>query len=320
VRTFTMGFHEPGFDEAGAAMAVARHLGTDHTELYVTPDEARAVIPRLPALYDEPFGDCSQIPTFLVAQLARHHVTVVLSGDGGDELFGGYNRYAIGSRLWRGLRPIPAWLRQAMARGMRRVAPAAWGRMFGLAQAVLPRRLHLPQAGDRIHKLADILTVPSAAMMYRHLVSHWNSPAEIVIGGHEVDTIGRAEGGLPDGLQFVEQMMGLDTITYLADDIMVKVDRAAMGVGLESRAPFLDHRVVELAWRVPLTQKIHAGKGKQVLRRILARHVPSALWERPKMGFGAPYGNGLAPCWSRTGFDGRDSCSLGRCGRSGRST
>jgi len=288
VRTFTIGFNEPEYNEAEHARAVATHLGTDHTELIVTPEEARAVIPRLPAMYDEPFGDSSQIPTFLVASLARQHVTVALSGDGGDELFGGYNRYFLGQRIWNGLAPVPAWLRRAVAHGIRAVSPETWGTVMGTAQRVLPRRSRVAHVGDRMHKLANVLAVPSPEVMYRSLVSNWDPPTEILRSGREIGTLLTAEHQLPSAAGFVERMMYLDSRTYLPDDIMVKVDRASMAVSLESRAPFLDHRVVELAWRIPLVLKLRNGQGKWIMRQLLDRHVPRALMERPKVGFGVP--------------------------------
>ena len=288
VRTFTIGFHEADYNEAEHARAVARHLGTDHTELYVRPEEARAVIPRLPEIYDEPFGDSSQIPTYLVASLARQHVTVALSGDGGDELFGGYNRYFRGQRIWNGVAPWPAWLRGSVARGIQSVPPQAWGSVLGTAQRLLPRRARVAQIGDRMHKLANVLTAPSAGGMYRSLVSNWDPPGEILRDAREVGTVLTGDHDLPTQAGFVERMMYLDTRTYLPDDIMVKVDRASMAVSLESRAPFLDHRVVELAWRVPLGLKLRGGQGKWLLRAMLDRHIPRALVERPKMGFGVP--------------------------------
>ena len=288
VRTFTIGFHEAGYNEAESAKAVARHLGTDHTELYVTPEEALAVIPRLPTIYDEPFGDSSQIPTFLVAEMARRHVTVALSGDGGDEMFGGYNRYFLGRQIWRGLAPVPMWFRRAGASAIRSVRPETWQTVLGTAQGLLPRRARLAHVGDRIHKLADVLAVPSSRLMYRKLASHWAEPESLVVGGTDRDVLTGAGTGLPADLSFVEWMMAVDTRTYLADDIMVKVDRAGMAVSLESRAPFLDHRIVELAWRAPFRSKVRGQEGKWVVRRILARYVPPALTNRPKMGFGLP--------------------------------
>jgi asparagine synthase (glutamine-hydrolysing) len=288
VRTFTIGFREDGYNEAEHAREVARHLGTEHTELYVTPGEARAVIPRLPEIYDEPFGDSSQIPTFLVSQLARQHVTVALSGDGGDEMFGGYNRYFLGRRIWCGLAPIPVWMRRSVARGIQVVSPQTWGSVLGAAQRFLPQRTRVAQAGDRMHKLAKVLSVSSANAMYQSLISNWDPPADIFSGGGEPGTLLTSTPVLPEGMSFVERMMWLDSRTYLPDDIMVKVDRASMAMSLESRAPFLDHRMVEFAWRVPLALKLRDGQGKWALRAILDRHIPRELVERPKMGFGVP--------------------------------
>ena len=288
VRTFTIGFEEKEYNEAIHARAVATHLGTEHTELYVTPEEAMAVIPRLPALYDEPFGDSSQVPTFLVSQLARTRVTVSLSGDGGDEMMGGYNRYFLGTRLWNAVRPIPRVARQLAVRGMTAVPARRWDSLYRSASVAIPRRYRLSVPGDKIHKLAGILGVDSMESMYRELVSHWRQPEHVVLGAREPMTILSDRSRWPALPTFTQRMMYLDTVTYLADDIMVKVDRASMGVSLESRAPFLDHRFAELAWRVPLDLKVRGGQGKWLLRQILYKYVPKALVERPKMGFGIP--------------------------------
>ncbi len=288
VKTFTIGFDEAGYNEAEHAKAVAAHLGTDHTELYVTPAQALAVIPLLPSLYDEPFSDSSQIPTFLVSQLARQHVTVSLSGDAGDELFCGYNRYQVTAGLWKKLAAVPLPLRKAAAAGLTRVSPAAWTKFAGAVDGLLPRALKFSNAGEKIHKGAGVLASQSVDDLYLGLVSHWNDPASVVIGGQEPPTL--LTGNAPDlpGLNGVERMMALDLLTYLPDDILAKVDRAAMGVSLESRVPFLDHRVVEFAWRLPLDYKMRDGQTKWALRQVLYRHVPRALIERPKMGFGVP--------------------------------
>ncbi|WP_430626770.1 asparagine synthetase B family protein [Thiobacter aerophilum] len=294
VKTFTIGFHEGDYNEAEHAHAVARHLGTDHTELYVTPKQALDVIPRLPALYDEPFADSSQIPTFLVAQLAREHVTVSLSGDGGDELFGGYNRYFWTRALWRRLGLLPVPLRRALAAALTLPSPQAWSRLFAVLKPVLPPALRVKLAGDKMHKLAELVGLDSLEAVYRYLVSHWKHPAEeLVIGATEPETIlsRRDEwpASLADGRRsFEEVMMFLDQLTYLPDDILVKVDRAAMGVSLETRVPLLDHRVVEFSWRLPLHLKIRNSQSKWLLRQVLYRYVPRELMERPKMGFGVP--------------------------------
>jgi asparagine synthase (glutamine-hydrolysing) len=285
VRTFTIGFHEKGYDEAQHAKAVARHLGTEHTELYVTPAEALAVIPNLPTIYDEPFADSSQIPTFLVSQLARRQVTVALSGDGGDELFCGYNRYVLGQRIWQRLRLLPLPTRRAVGALLRKAPGRA---LDALQRRVLPIRLRLPNLADRLPKLAEVLEHRDGTDFYRSLVSHWKQPDRLVLGAQEPRTIlsdPERLSGLP-GLR--ERMMLLDMLTYLPDDILTKVDRASMAVSLEARVPLLDHRLVEFAWRVPTDLKYRDGQGKWLLRQVLYRYVPRSLMERPKMGFGVP--------------------------------
>lgn len=287
VKTFTIGFHEAGYNEAEHAKAVARHLGTEHTELYVTAQQALDVIPRLPTLYDEPFADSSQIPTFLVSQLARRHVAVSLSGDGGDELFAGYNRYFMGRSLWRKIGWLPRGVRGGVAAGLHGLSPAAWNRLLAPLTGLLPARLRYANVGDKLHKLAAILAVDGPDALYHGLVSLWPDPATVVIAAQEPPTLldPAAAPGLSD---FTERMMLFDLLSYLPDDILVKVDRAAMGVSLETRVPLLDHEVVEFAWRVPLTMKIRDGQGKWLLRQLLYKHVPRELIERPKMGFGVP--------------------------------
>lgn len=293
VRTFSIGFHEEGYNEAEHAKAVARHLGTDHTELYVTPGEARSVIPSLPAVYDEPFADSSQVPTILVSALARKHVTVSLSGDAGDELFSGYNRYLLTQKLWRRISRVPRPLRGAIASGLTAVSPGRWNQLAGTAQRLLPPASRLSVPGDKIHKGAAVLASRSPADLYLGLISMWKDPAQVVVGGTEPPTL--LSGAVPDleGLNEVERMMALDTVTYLPDDILAKVDRAAMSVSLETRVPFLDHRVIEFAWRLPLEYKLRGKDSKWALRQALYRHVPRELIERPKMGFGVPIGDWL---------------------------
>lgn len=288
VKTFTIGFDEAGYNEAEHAKAVAAHLGTDHAELYVTPEQAMAVIPLLPSLYDEPFSDSSQIPAFLVSQLARQQVTVSLSGDAGDELFCGYNRYQVTARIWRKLAAVPLPLRKAAAAGLTQVSPAAWTRFAGAIDGVLPKSLKFSNAGEKIHKGAGVLASQSVDDLYLGLVSHWDDPASVVIGGREPPTLLTGHAPALPGLDEVERMMALDMLTYLPDDILTKVDRASMGVSLESRVPFLDHRVVEFAWRLPQDLKLRDGQTKWALRQVLYRHVPRTLIERPKMGFGVP--------------------------------
>jgi asparagine synthase (glutamine-hydrolysing) len=293
VKTFSIGFHEEGYNEAAHAKAVAAHLGTEHTEMYVTAQQAMDVIPRLPALYDEPFSDSSQIPTFLVSQLARRHVTVSLSGDAGDELFCGYNRYQMTAKLWNNVASAPMPLRKLVARGLTSVSPRSWDRLAGATRGILPRSLQHAKLGDKVHKGAEVLGSPSLDALYLKLVSHWHDPASVVIGGTEPPTSLVGNSPKLAGLDSIQRMMALDMLTYLPDDILVKVDRAGMGVSLEGRVPFLDHRVVEFAWRLPQTMKLRDGQTKWALRQVLYRHVPRELIERPKMGFGVPIGDWL---------------------------
>jgi asparagine synthase (glutamine-hydrolysing) len=288
VKTFTIGFDEAGYDEAAYANAIARHLGTEHHEVYVQPRDALNVIPRLPTLYCEPFADSSQIPTFLVSELARQHVTVALSGDGGDELFGGYNRYLAARVVWRRLNRLPPAVRRAVAGALRGVPPRGWDCLFGLASRWLPTRLRVANAGEKAHKLAGVLCLTDGEAFYRQLRSHWEDPGSVVIGGAETADSPMDAGGLSAGDCLEQWMMAQDAQTYLPDDILVKVDRAAMANSLETRVPLLDHRVVELAWRLPLKCKIRGEEGKWALRQVLYRHIPTATIERPKMGFAIP--------------------------------
>jgi len=269
VKTFTIGFTESGFDESGHARAVAAHLGTDHTEIMLSPDDARDLIPNLADWYDEPFADSSALPTRLVAQIARRDVTVALSGDGGDEAFLGYNRYRAAA-AWRRLRRVPAPLRRAAAGVLRRMPSGAWN---GLA-------------GDKLHKLAGLLDAEDADAAYKQLVSHWRDPQALVPGGRDEATpVWAAAKRIPD---FAERMAFLDTATYLPDDILTKLDRASMSTGLETRVPLLDHRVVEFAWSLPKHMRLRRGESKWLLRQVLYRHVPRRLIDRPKTGFAVP--------------------------------
>jgi asparagine synthase (glutamine-hydrolysing) len=287
VKTFTIGFNEQGYNEAVHAKAVAQHLGADHTELYVSPREALNVIPNLPNIYCEPFADSSQIPTYLVSQLARKQVTVSLSGDGGDELFAGYNRYVLTQNLWAKVSKMPCSFRVLVAASIRRLAPSTWNGLLGPIQSFAPQSLRHANIGDKLHKGAGVLAAHSIDELYLGLVSHWN-PQELVIGGWEpLIWLNGNSSSFPE-LDGIQRMMAMDTMTYLPDDVLVKVDRAAMGVSLESRVPFLDHRVVEFACRVPQSMKLQGGVGKWILRQVLYRYVPKELVERPKMGFGVP--------------------------------
>lgn len=290
VKTFTIGFDEAGYNEAAHAKAVARHLGTDHTELYVTPQQALEVIPRLPEIYCEPFADSSQIPTHLVSQLARQHVTVSLSGDAGDELFGGYGRYFLANGLHRKLSRLPPSLRVALSKMIAGVSVEGWNRWLAPIKPLLPLGLSHAGAnvGDKLHKGAALLGASTTAELYRSLVTHWPDPSDLVMGATEPGTVLTDPTSQPETDTFVHQMMALDLLSYLPDDILAKVDRAAMAVSLETRVPLLDHGVVEFAWQLPLHYKLRDGVGKWPLRQVLYRHVPRELIERPKMGFGVP--------------------------------
>jgi len=283
VRTFSIGFEEEEYNEAHFAKAVAAHLGTDHTELYVTHDEARDVIPRLTEIYDEPFADSSQIPTYLISALTRRYVTVALSGDGGDELFCGYNRYFHAQSLRPYLAAVPAPMRRVAAGAIRALPPGVWNR----AQRLAPRRMRAPNLGEKLHKLAGVM-LQDEDQTYLQLLSQFQNPNELVNGGTEPPTIiasPQAKRVVPD---YVERMQYLDTVTYLPDDILTKVDRASMAVSLEARVPIIDHRVVEFAWRLPARMRFRDGQSKWILRRVLRRFVPDSLINRPKMGFGVP--------------------------------
>ncbi len=288
VRTFTIGFNEDKYNEAHYARAVARHLGTDHTETYLTPKETLAVIPKLPLIYDEPFADSSQIPTALVCAMARQHVTVALSGDGGDEGFAGYTRYAQARDICGRMPRVPAWLSRAMSRSIPCIPETLWESVAQTARPLTFGKLRTDGFGYRMLRLADRLGCSTPQQFYRHLVSYWTHPTRLVINGKEPSALLAAAPEKEDLDQFVDQMMLLDTLTYLPDDILVKVDRASMAVALEVRAPLLDHRVLEFAWRLPLALKLQDGRGKIVLRSLLSRYIPQELFERPKTGFAVP--------------------------------
>ena len=285
VKTFTIGFHEQGYNEAVHAKAVAQHLGTEHTELYVTAKQAMAVIPHLPSLYDEPLSDSSQIPTFLVSQLAKQYVTVSLSGDAGDELFCGYNHYVMTANIWHKIALLPLLLRRLLAKGITSMSPNRWNSLASFFP--LSNSMRSINIGDKLHKGANALISQNSNELYEHFITHWFNSASVVIDGLSLPTLVDELSNLK-GLSDIERMMAMDSMTYLPDDILVKVDRAAMAVSLETRVPFLDHRVFEFAWRLPLSMKLRGGQSKWALRQVLYRHVPKALIERPKMGFGVP--------------------------------
>jgi len=284
VKTFSIGFSETGFNEAEDAKTVAGFLGTDHSEFYLRPEDALAVIPDLPEYYDEPFADSSQIPTFLVSELAKRSVTVSLSGDGGDELFGGYKRYLFADRLWNVLRRCPDALRKGMAYALNSFSPSTWDQLLCNA----PGRWRKALTGDRFHKLSEIIGIADRGGFYKNLISNWLKPGKVVLGALEPEGIfldSSLDRDIPD---FVEWMQFLDTVTYLPNDILTKLDRASMGISLEARVPLLDHRVVEFAWTLPKQMKIRNGQGKWLLRQVLYRYVPEELIKGVKRGFRVP--------------------------------
>ena len=284
VKTFSIGFEDKSYDEAGYAKAVAAHLKTEHQELYVSSADALDVIPKLPHIYDEPFSDSSQIPTYLVSALARERVTVSLSGDGGDELFCGYNRYKMTAKFWSALKKVPRPIRSLSSAMLTSVSPAT----LDLLASKIPKLSGYGSVGDKVHKAARVMSSRSAQDIYVGLVSKHPNPQTLVINGVEPDTclIGRT----PDftALDDIQQMMALDTLSYLPEGVLTKLDRASMAVSLEGRAPFLDHRVFEFAWQLPLSMKLQGNDSKWILRQILYKYVPQKLIDRPKMGFGVP--------------------------------
>lgn len=283
VRTYSIGFGQSAFDESGYARAVAEHLGTDHCELQVDLADVQATIPKLPEIWDEPFADSSQIPTYLVNALARREVTVALSGDGGDELFAGYNRHVVGARIWEASAYLPGFMRRGIAAAL--TGPVA----SGLANAAgLGNRI--AGLSERLPKIGAVIGAHDPAEFYAQLVSQWRPGTHPVIGASDENHA----IGAPAFEDFRNTMLFMDTVTYLPDDILTKVDRAGMAVSLEGRIPFLDHRVMEFAWRVPLSAKIRDGRGKHILRQVLYRYVPQGLIDRPKAGFAIPIGDWLA--------------------------
>lgn len=283
VKTFSIGFAESDYDESSVARAVATRLGTDHTELLLKPQQALDVVPQLPSVYDEPFSDSSQLPTLLVSRLARKHVTVALSGDGGDEVFLGYNRYLVGARLWNVLRRGPPALREAAAGLLLGVAPASYDRVLAALSSMLPASRHNLLSGENVHRAARLLGAPDLADFYQRLCSSWDEPP--LAKGLAVDA---GHSPLPSNGEPPERMRLADIATYLVDDILVKVDRASMAVSLEARAPLLDHRVVEFALSLPLNMLVAGNRGKLPLRAINAHYLPRELFDRPKQGFAVP--------------------------------
>jgi asparagine synthase (glutamine-hydrolysing) len=294
VNTFTIGFEDKKYNEADHALAVAKHLGTAHSELYVTARQALEVIEKLPQFYDEPFADSSQIPTFLVCSLARRQFTVALSGDAGDELFCGYNRYFWVKRIWYKISWLPFPTRKLLSKAILLLPTKYWNNLYVVLEHLLPNRFHVALVGDKIHKMAELLLASqNMESIFYSLISEWKQPVDIVVSASEPSILLTSPDDWPRLENIEDRMMYLDAMSYLPDDILVKVDRAAMGVSLETRVPFLDHRVVELAWQMPLAMKYRNGLGKQPLRQILYKYVPKELIERPKQGFGMPVGNWL---------------------------
>ena len=283
VRTFSIGFNEEGYNEAVHAKAVAAHLGTDHTELYVSPERAQTVIPLLPDMYDEPFSDASQIPTFLVSEMTRKHVTVALSGDGGDEVFGGYSKYYQMRRFFNAMDRLPSATGPMAAAAIRAMPRGLWPL---LAQAI-PASKRPAQLDDKMMKLAGVLAGGSDNF-YRLVVTHWPEAEKLVAGAHAQQFIADDPGATAFIHNPIERMQYLDTATYMAEDILTKVDRASMAVALEARVPLIDHRVVEFSWHLPPEWKASPGRSKYLLRRVLDRYVPRTLIDRPKMGFAVP--------------------------------
>jgi asparagine synthase (glutamine-hydrolysing) len=285
INTFSIGSVDKAFDEAPFAREVARHIGTDHTELYVEPDHALRLVEKLPHWYDEPFADSSQLPTLLVCELTRRHVAVVLSGDGGDELFAGYQRYTLGLEMWEKANVAPYCLRRMLARAILSQPE----RRLDAVTMLLPARLRRNQFGARVHQFANAILLDDPDELYRRMLSHWQEPDELVLGAREVKGILWDESVARTVPDFLDRMQFLDTLTYLPDDILTKVDRASMSVALEARVPLLDHRVVEKCWSLPRHMKLRNGLTKWALRQVLYQRVPPALIERPKMGFGVPF-------------------------------
>lgn len=283
VKTFSIGFEEAGYDESAHAAKVAAHLGTDHREFFVTAQDALDVIPKLPDIYDEPFADSSQIPTFLISELARSHVTVVLTGDGGDEILGGYQRHTHIPPIWKKIGWVPSSLRSMAGNLALKIPEETYDTL----------RPDYPQFGRRMHRLSHLIGLKGPREIYNYLVGAWDNPEDIVIGGHLPMIPLNDPAWQPRGLSFAERMIYDDTLSYRPNDLMVKADRAGMAVALEARAPLMDHRLCEYSWSLPMDMKIRGMTGKWLLRQVLKKHVPTALFDRPKMGFAVPVGDWL---------------------------
>jgi len=293
VKTFTIGFNEVGYNEAEHAKAIAKHLRTEHTELYVSAEQSLDVIPNLPKYFCEPFADSSQIPTFLVSSLARKDVTVCLSGDGGDELFCGYNRYIFTEKLWRSMDTTPALLRKGLSRSLEAIPSEWWDKSSHLLNRITGDSFNAQMLSDKIQKGVKVVDSESIGELYWRLTSNWWNSSEVVLNSeHDISKLSANFDNMSN-LNSIQKMMTADLVTYLPDDILTKVDRAAMAVSLETRVPFLDHNVVEFASRIPQSMKLRDGVGKWILREVLHRRIPKNLIDRPKQGFGVPIGSWL---------------------------
>jgi asparagine synthase (glutamine-hydrolysing) len=286
IKTFTIGFNESNFNEAVYAKDVARHLNTDHTELYVTSKDALSVIPMLSNIYDEPFADSSQIPTYLVSKMTKSKVTVSLSGDAGDEVFGGYNRYIFANNIWSKFNACPYFLRNSIKHSLTSISPTKYDKINEVFKSINISKIN--NLGDKIFKFSELMNCKNEYEVYLNLVSQWPNTNDLILNNHEPLSIVNDKNKWPKLNNFTNWMMAIDTLSYLPDDILTKVDRAGMATSLETRIPFLDHNLVEMAWRLPLNMKIRNGQSKWILRQILNKYVPSELINRPKMGFGVP--------------------------------
>jgi len=287
VEAFTIGYDNASYDESKDAKRIANHLGANYHQWIVTPQDAMDVIPELPSIYDEPFADASQIPTTLISQFAQQHVSVSLSGDGGDELFGGYNRHYWAPEIRKKMDRIPEPVRKGIAAGVKMISPTVWDQLIGTAGSIFPSRFALHHPGEKVHKIARLMSTEGVRDLYGALVRAWEEPVP-VIGGHSMDSVEQFESLWSKQGEFSEWMMWMDSLIYLPDDILVKVDRASMSTGLECRVPILDHRIVDFSLSLPLKMKVRNRQGKHVLRRVVDRYVPRELMERPKSGFGLP--------------------------------
>ncbi len=295
VHTFSIGFHEKEYNEAENSKEVANYLGTKHTEFYITPKDALEAIPKIPSIFSEPFSDSSQIPTYILSKLARQHVVVALSGDGGDELFGGYNRYTSIHKFWKYLSLVPPPARRLLAWIVLSFSPDSYDKMLGSTQNWIPHHMKIKDIGNKLHKSAQAISARTPEEFYSNLIRHWKDGDGLVLG---LNTSSTSPSCLKSSIQlppesYIQNMMANDLVSYLPDDILVKVDRSSMAVGLETRIPMLDHKIVEYACSLPLDLKICNGTGKWILRQVLYKYIPKKLIERPKMGFGVPIGSWL---------------------------